>query len=248
MSIDSDDELQGLMAIGRIVGLTLQHMRTAIRPGITTGELDEIGTLFMAKHLARPAPPLVYKYPRATCISVNDEVAHGIPGKRVIRAGDLVNIDVSAELDGFFADTGASFPVPPVSDESRFLCERTQDALYAAINAVRAGERLNAIGRAVESVSNRAGLTIIRQLQGHGVGRALHEEPRNIPSYFSRGARERMTDGMVLTIEPFLTTGRGRIYKARDGWTLKTSDGRRAAQFEHTVVITKGKPILVTAV
>jgi methionyl aminopeptidase len=246
--IQSDKELDGLMRIGRIVGETVRHMAAAMQPGMTTRELDDIGAKFLKEKGARSAPILTYKYPGSTCISINDEAAHGVPGKRVIQPGDLVNIDVSAELDGYFADTGASFPVPPVTPEMTFLCDCTQMALDLALDAVTAGERLSVIGRAVESVSQRSGLRIIRDLGGHGVGRGLHEEPRNVPNYFTNRAKERLEEGLVLTIEPFLTYGSGKIYTAKDGWTLKTADGQLAAQYEHTVVITNGRPILVTAV
>jgi len=248
MTVESDSDLQGLMRIGQIVGEAVRVMAESLRPGITTKELDEIGAAYLKKRGARSAPILTYKYPGATCISINDEAAHGVPGKREVKAGDLVNIDVSAELDGYFADTGASFPVPPISPEVEFLCDCTQMALDAALEVVRDGQRINVIGRAVESIANKAGLHIIRDLGGHGVGRGLHEDPRNIPNYYTNRAKSRLSDGMVMTIEPFLTFGSGRIYTARDGWTLKTSDGQLAAQYEHTVVITHGKPILVTAV
>jgi methionyl aminopeptidase len=248
MTIDSDRELEGLKRVGRVVRETMYTMAEAVRPGISTAELDAIGAEVLRRHGARSAPIVTYKYPGHTCISINDEAAHGIPGKRIIKAGDLVNIDVSAEMDGYFADTGASFPVPPVTPEVAYLCQSTQLALNAAIDAVRSGERLNAIGRAVESVASRAGLRIIRELGGHGVGRGLHEDPRNVPNYFTNRAKDRLHEGMVLTIEPFLTYGTGKIFTAKDGWTLKTTDGQLAAQYEHTVVITTGKPILLTAV
>jgi methionyl aminopeptidase len=248
MSIENEQDIIALMRIGRIVGLTLQHMGTAVQPGMTTAELDDIGAAFMAQHGARSAPMLAYKFPGHTCISINDEAAHGVPGNRVIQPGDLVNIDVSAELDGYFADTGGSFPVPPVTSEKQRLLETARKALDAAINAVRAGQPLYVIGKAVEKIARPAGYGILRELGGHGVGRSLHEPPHAVPHYFNPRARERLTEGMVLTIEPFLTTGATHIKKASDGWTLRTSDGSLAAQYEHTVIITKDRPILVTAV
>src|SRR5215467_1555926 len=151
MSIETANDLVSLMRIGRIVGLTLQEMRSKVRPGMTTSELDAIGAEFLARHGARPAPNLVYNFPGATCISLNDEAAHGIPGDRVIREGDLVNIDVSAELDGYFADTGATVPIPPISPLQQRLCDCTQAALNRAIDAARAGQPFNSIGRAVEA-------------------------------------------------------------------------------------------------
>jgi methionyl aminopeptidase len=190
----------------------------------------------------------MYKFPAETCISINDEAAHGIPGDRVIETGDLVNIDVSAELGGVFADTGGTVAVAPVSADSQRLCDYTCKALNAALGVVSAGRPLNVIGQAVEHVARQGGYNIIRDLGGHGVGHSLHEEPRNVPNFYTKRARGMLTEGMVLTIEPFLTPGVGRIFTADDGWTLKTEGGQRACQYEHTIVITQGKPILVTAV
>ncbi len=248
MSIQSENDLVKLLRIGRIVGLTLKAMQDALEPGMTTAQLDAIGAAFLKQHSARSAPQITYQFPGATCISINDEAAHGIPGSRVIQPGDLVNIDVSAELDGFFADTGATMPVPPTSDEQQRLCDFTQAALDRALEAVTAGKPINVIGKAVETEARRGGYNIIRELGGHGIGRKLHEEPRNVPNFFTKRASHPLTEGLVLTIEPFLTTGIGRVVTADDGWTLKTPNGALAAQYEHTVVITKGKPILITAV
>lgn len=248
MSIQSQKDLLALMKIGRIVGLTLKHMQEQLRPGMTTEELDAIGAQFLKKQGARSAPQLVYKYPGATCISINDEAAHGIPGKRVIREGDLVNIDVSAELDGYFADTGATTPVPPTSAVQQRLCDCTQKALDKAINAARAGQPLNAIGRAVETQAKACGFSLIRELGGHGVGRGLHELPRNVPNFYEPRLKGRLTEGLVLTIEPFLTTRANRVVTDPDGWTLRTPDRSLVAQYEHTLVITKDRPLLVTAV
>jgi len=248
MTIENEAELAALLRIGRIVGLTLQHMAAALEPGMSTAALDELGARFLRRQGARSAPILTYNFPGHTCISVNDEAAHGIPGARVIQPGDLVNIDVSAELDGYFADTGSSFGVPPLCDTQRKLLATGRLALEAAIAAARAGQRLSAIGRAVERVARPAGFQIIRELGGHGVGRGLHEAPHAIPHYYHPKARRRLREGQVLTLEPFLTTGKPHIRKAADGWTLRTVDGALAAQFEHTVVITRGRPVLVTAV
>lgn len=247
MSIESEQDLIGLMKIGRIVGLTLQHMLQAVKPGMTTAELDAIGAEFLTAHGARSAPILAYKFPGYTCISINDEAAHGIPGPRVIQPGDLVNIDVSAELDGYWADTGASIPIPPVRDEIQRLCDFAKEALEAAINAARAGQPINAIARAVEPVARRGGYRILEQLGGHGVGRGIHEPPQ-ILNHFDKRLKQPLKKGSVITLEPFLSTGARRVNTDPDGWTLRTVDGSLVAQYEHTVVITEGRPILVTAV
>ncbi|MBZ0288864.1 MAG: type I methionyl aminopeptidase [Anaerolineae bacterium] len=248
MTVETEEDLVGLMRIGRIVGLTLQHMQNAVRPGMTTADLDAIGAEFMLQNGARSAPILTYKFPGHTCISINDEAAHGIPGGRVIQPGDLVNIDVSAEMDGYYADTGASMQMPPFSPEKQRLCEFTQEALQAAIGVARAGQPINVIGRAVEEVARKGGYSIIRELGGHGVGKRLHEPPHAVPHHFVRRANQKLREGMVMTLEPFLTTGAIHVNTEADGWTLRTTDGSLAAQYEHTVIITKDAPILVTAV
>jgi methionyl aminopeptidase len=248
MTIESEAELNGLKKIGKIVGLTVRQMSEQLKPGITTAELDAIGGAFLKQRGARSAPRLIYGFPCETCISINDEAAHGIPGDRVIRAGDLVNIDVSAELDGYFADTGATFSVPPVSMLKHQLCRHTRAAQRKAMASAQAGQRLNMIGRAVEAEARRGGFTIIRDLSGHGIGRGLHEEPHAVLNYYEPRLRRRLWEGLVLTIEPFLSTGAHASVTQRDGWTIKTSDGSLCAQYEHTIVITKGAPIVITAV
>jgi methionyl aminopeptidase len=246
MTIENDKDLQNLLRIGQICGMTLNHMMAHVEPGMTTAQLDAIGQAFLKKYNARSAPILAYKFPGHTCISLNDEVAHGIPGDRVIRPGDMLNIDVSAELEGYWADCGASLVMPPGNPDYERLCDFTQRARDAAIETARAGQPMNVIGRAVEAVAREGGYHIIRELTGHGVGRNIHEAPP-VPNFYSKYAQERLTEGLVFTIEPFLSPGKARIFTAPDGWTLKTIDGVVAAQYEHTIVITKDRPILVTA-
>ncbi|MBN8620901.1 MAG: type I methionyl aminopeptidase [Anaerolineae bacterium] len=247
MVVESERDMTGLVRVGKVVGLALQHMRASLRPGVTTGELDAIGAEFLRKEGARSAPIVTYKFPGTTCISINDEAAHGIPGSRVVEVGDLVNIDVSAELDGYYADTGASFPMLPVTNVKQKLLDVAQQALEKGIGAARAGRPVNEIGRAMEGVVRGAGFRIIRDLPGHGVGRKLHEPP-SVPGFYNPRLKDVLKEGMVLTIEPFVSTRASRIVTERDGWTLKTPDGSPAAQFEHTVIITKGAPILITKV
>ncbi len=246
MSIETEEELIGLKRIGRIVARVLREMKEALRPGITTRELDDIGERALARFGAGPAPALTYDFPGTTCISVNDEAAHGIPSDRVIRAGDLVNIDVSAELGGFFADNGASIPVPPIAEPTQRLCLSTKRALRRALATARAGRRFNTIGRAVEAQARRDGFKVIRNLCGHGLGRGLHEYPDGLANVYDRTDRRRFTPGLVVAIEPFLSPSTSEVRRAADGWTEKTVDGSRAAQYEHTVVITRNRPIIVT--
>ncbi|HEX5095529.1 MAG TPA: type I methionyl aminopeptidase, partial [Acidimicrobiia bacterium] len=196
---------------------------------------------------ARSAPRLAYDFPGNTCISVNDALAHGIPSAAVVlREGDLVNVDVSAELDGFWADTGASAAVGEVSARHRTLLDVTRVARDEAIATVRAGARVGVVGRAVERRAKRHGFRVIRNIGGHGVGRYIHEEP-HVANHFDPSARTVLHEGLVLAIEPFLTTGATQVIEDADGWTLRTPDGSRGAQFEHTVVVTRGAPIILTA-
>lgn len=246
MTIETQSDLSGLQAIGRVVALTLKEMSAQVRPGITTGELDAIGAALLAEHGARSAPQLTYDYPGATCISLNNQAAHGIPGDRVIQPGDLVNIDVSAELNGFWADTAATVPVPPISRLARRLIAATRQAQQHALDAARAGRPLNAIGRAVEQTARKYGFAVIRDLPGHGVGRSLHEEPTVLNFYHPR-LDQPLTEGLVITIEPFLSTRANRIVEAGDGWTLVTPDGSLCCQFEHTIVVQQDRPLIVTA-
>jgi methionyl aminopeptidase len=246
MTIDSAHDLANLKRIGRIVALALKDMRENVRPGITTDELDKIGDAILKQHGARSAPQLVYNFPGATCISINNEAAHGIPGSRTVQPGDLVNLDVSAELDGYFADAAVTVEVPPVDTRRHNLVHCAQRALQLAIAASRAGQPLNAIGRVIEKEAETCGFHTLHDLGGHGVGRGIHEDPHNIANYYNPNDRRVLVEGLVMTIEPFLTTGAQHVFTETDGWTLKTKDGSLSAQFEHTLVITKGKPVVIT--
>jgi methionyl aminopeptidase len=248
MCVENERDLQGLMRIGKVVGLTIQTMADQLRAGMTTRELDQIGWEVLKKHGARPAPFLTYDFPGITCISVNDEAAHGVPGDRVIRSGDLVKIDASAELNGYWADAAITVGVDPVAAKHQRLIACAQRACENAIAAARTEVPLYEIGRAAERVARSCGYRIIRELPGHGVGRALHEAPEGVPMFADRRARGRLPRGQVITIEPHLSVGDSRIVTERDGWTLRTRDRSLAAAWEHTIVITDGKPIIVTAV
>ncbi|MBX3039077.1 MAG: type I methionyl aminopeptidase [Bdellovibrionaceae bacterium] len=246
MSIKSEKDLEGLRKIGRIVARCLQLMQSKLEPGMTTAELDAIGGQFLASHGARSAPQLTYNFPGFTCISVNEEAAHGIPGSRVLQAGDLVNIDVSAELDGYFADTGGSAVIPPESKLYLQICAVAKQALENAMLEARAGAKLNRIGFAIEAEAVKNGLTVIENLGSHGVGRALHEEPGFIPGYYDKRDKRVLRENQVITIEPFISSGAREVFENGDGWTLMTSPGVFTAQYEHTMVITKGKPLIMT--
>lgn len=246
MTIETEDDVVALKRIGKIVSYVLHEMLQAAEPGMTTRELDALGTRLLEQHGARSAPRLTYDFPGSTCISINEEAAHGIPGDRVIRAGDVLNVDVSAELDGYFADTGGTRVVPPGNPQKTRLCHATRTALEQAMKQARAGQPLAGIGRAIERTARTYGFKIIENLGSHGVGRALHEEPEHIPGYFDPSDRRVLEEGMVITIEPFLSTKSRVVTEAADGWTLVGAAGNLSAQYEHTMIITRGEPIVVT--
>lgn len=246
MTITREDELDGLKAIGRVVANTLKVMSDALEPGMTTRELDEIGREVLERDGALSAPKSTYGFPGTTCISVNEEIAHGIPGDRVIAAGDLVNIDVSASKAGFFADTGATFRVPPVPAPLDRLCKDGKRAMQIGIAQVGHEKPLSGIGQAIGRFASARGYTLIRNLASHGVGRSLHEYPEEIPTWPTRGDKRRMHNGMVLTVEPFLSAGGQMATDGPDGWTLYSHPRAFAVQYEHTVVATRRAPIILT--
>lgn len=246
MTLSNDGELIALKEIGRICANVLQVMGTAIEPGMTTRELDAIGRALLEKEGARSAPELSYDFPGATCISVNEEIAHGIPGDRVIRAGDLVNIDVSAEKNGFFADTGASFPVPPVLPVIDRLCRDGRRALFAGIKQVGANRAYAEIGNAIGAFADKNRYTLVRNLASHGVGRSLHEEPTELATWPDPREKRRMHDGAVFTVEPFLSLGAGWAEGGDDAWTLYSEPEAPTVQFEHTVIATRNGPLILT--
>lgn len=246
MTVSSDDELEGLKEIGRIVANTLETMGKAIEPGMTTRELDEIGRVVMEAAGARPAPEMVYGFPGATCISVDEEIAHGIPGERRIKPGDLVNIDVSAEKGGYFSDTGASFAVLPVTRAVERLCRDGRRAMWAGLREVGAGKPLAGIGRAVGAFARKNGYTLVRNLASHGVGLSLHEEPTEISTWPDASERRIMQDGLVFTVEPFLSLGAEFADDGDDPWTLYSRPRALTVQYEHTVVATRNGPLILT--
>lgn len=247
MSIQSPDDLVGLQAIGQIVALTLQAMAQAVEPGITTAELDLIAARELARWGAEASPPLVYGFPGASCISLNSQVVHGIPspGARV-EPGDLIKLDLTAQKGGYVADAAITVAVPPASPTARRLAECARSAFDCACSVARAGNRISAIGRAVEKEVRSAGFEVLRQWCGHGVGRTIHEAPQ-VPNYEDRHDPAVLSEGLVITIEPIITAGIDKSFVSSDGWTVVTGDNALSAHYEHTLVITRGQPILITA-
>ncbi|HEY1241867.1 MAG TPA: type I methionyl aminopeptidase [Bryobacteraceae bacterium] len=246
MSIRSHAELEKLRIIGRIVRRALDAAAAAVRAGITTRELDEIGGRVLRAEGAESAPPKVYGFPGALCISINDEAIHGIPGDRVVRAGDLVKLDLVAEKDGFFADAAVTVAAGEPGETAGALVRCAESAFHHAVRVARAGNRVSEIGRAVERETRRCGFHVLRELCGHGVGRTIHEPP-SVPNFHDPRSRERLTEGLVITIEPIIAAGTGRGILQPDRWTIRTADGSPSAHYEHTVVITRDAPILLTA-
>ena len=246
MTIENQNDIDGILKAGRVVAKVRDAMLNAIEPGMTTAELDKIGGDLLDQFGAKSAPRITYNFPGATCISINEEIAHGVPGRRVINAGDVVNVDVSAELDGYFADTGGTIVVPPISGLKARLCHATQVALKQALAEARAGAPINRIGKAIERTAKIHKLKVIRNLAGHGVGRSLHEEPEGIVGYYDRNDSRRLKAGQVVAIEPFLSTKSVHAAEGKDGWTLLGNPANLSAQFEHTIIITRGEPIIAT--
>lgn len=246
MTITNEDDLKRLQEIGRIVADTLRALATAIEPGMTTAELDAIGRKLLEDAGAQSAPELSYGFPGATCISVNEEIAHGIPSGRRIAPGDLINIDVSAVKNGVYADTGGSVPVPPISKAIDRLCRDGRKAMWAGIRQVGTNRRFAEIGQAIGTFARKNRYTLVQNLASHGVGLSLHEYPEEIATWPNPSDNRRMGDGLVFTIEPFLSMGADWADDSGDGWTLLSSPSRPTVQYEHTVVATKSGPLVVT--
>jgi methionyl aminopeptidase len=246
VSITGPEELEALRAAGAVVRRVLEAMKRHVRPGITTAELDAIGAEVIAENGAHSAPATVYGFPGSNCISLNDEAVHGIAGSRSLQEVDLLKLDVTVEKDGFMADAAETIAVGVVTPEAQRLAACARRAFEKAMLVARAGFRVSEIGRAVERQVRREGFSVIRELGGHGIGRTIHEEPR-IPNYADPHALQILTEGLVIAVEPIIAAGSGRAILAPDGWTMRTADRRPAAHYEHTIVITKGAPVLLTA-
>ena len=246
MSIKTPEELAGMRAAGRVVRKMLEAMKNAARSGVTTGELDDIGADVMREHRARSAPALVYGFPGVSCISVNDEIVHGIPGKRRLRDGDLLKLDVTIEKDAFMADAAETVVIGNGSQIGQRLAACSQRAFECALLAARAGNPVYEVGRLVETEVSKSGFFVIHQLCGHGIGRTIHESP-SVPNFADPQAKQILTEGLVITIEPIIASQSSRAFLARDGWTMRTADRGLAAHHEHTLMITSDEPLLLTA-
>lgn len=245
--IRNEKELDAMRRIGRIVANVLQEMAAATVEGITTRELDQICAAALTRYGAISAPMSEYNFPGYSCISVNDEIAHGIPGERVLRPGDMVNLDVSASYAGYFADSGVTILLPPEDKVGKRLIAASKKTLENSIAQAVAGRRLSMVSKATEETAKSFGFKTIRNLCGHGVGHTLHDQPEMINNYYDPHDTRVMAEGMALAIETFVAEKENHVIEdKKNGWTLRTPKGSRAVQFEHTVIVTKGKPIILT--
>ena len=246
MSIEFQADFEGMSRVGKAVAAALKAMSDYVRPGVSTADVDSVGAKVLREHGAQSAPQIIYGFPGVNLISVNDEVVHGIPGNRLLLPGDLVSLDVTAELDGYIADAARTIPLPPYAEKAAELCRCVRTAYEKATAVARAGRPIHCIGKAVEQEVSDRGFAVIKELGGHGVGRHIHEEPF-ISNVCHPTDIQPLSDGLVLTIEPIIAERSGRIYEDDDGWTIRTVDGGLSAHYENTVVIREGKPILLTA-
>ncbi len=244
--IKSKEEREKIRETGHIVAAILATLRQAVRPGITTEEIDALGATELKRYGAQSSSLGYHGYPASLCTSVNDEIVHGIPGNRVLHEGDIVSIDFAASYNGWHADSAITVPVGKVSPEVQRLLEVTEKALYRGIAAARAGSRLRDIGRAVQQYVEAAGFSVVRQYGGHGVGRSMHEDPQ-VFNYVEPGYPNYvLKPGMVIAIEPMVNMGAKETKVLADEWTVATSDGSYSAHFEHTVAITDGEADILT--
>jgi len=225
--------------------MRLQAVGEAIKPGITTRELDAIAKRYIEKQGAEPSFLGFCGYPASICVSINDEIVHGIPSDRVIQSGDIVSIDLGAKYKGYHGDNAKTYAVGQVSGEALRLIEVTEKAFYAGMNAFIDGDRLSSISAAVQNTAEAAGFSVVRELVGHGIGRDMHEEP-NVPNFVSGGRGPRLRVGMVLAIEPMINLGAKETVTMPDGWTVRTKDGSLSAHYEHTVALTDNGPLILT--
>ncbi len=247
MSITRESELLGMQKASEAVAQTLKEMRNHARPGMTTKQLDDFGAAILADFGAKSAPSLTYNFPGCTCISVNNEFCHGIPSQnRVMKEGDLINIDVSAELDGFWSDNGGSFVLGEDIAGHQKLVDASKQILRKAIYSIKGGVRISDVGHLIETEARKRGYKVIKNLTGHGIGKSLHEEPSEIANYRDSLNPKRFKKNSVIAVETFISTTSTYAKTLNDGWTMVGNNGGYMAQHEHTIVVTDGEPIILT--
>lgn len=238
IGIKSPREIELMRKAGEITGETLKYLATKVKPGITTKELDKLAEDFVLKKGATPECKGFEGFPASICISVNDEVVHGIPGPRKLKEGDIVKLDFVANYKGYQGDSATTVPVGKIDDKKKYLIEHTEKALYKGLEAIHDGCHVGDIGYAIQKYAEEHNLGVVRELVGHGIGTQMHEDP-DVPNYGARHTGPVLKEGMVIAVEPMLNLGTRRVYLLDDGWTIITADGKPSAHFEHTVLVTK---------
>ena len=247
ITLKSPHEIELMRRAGKITAAARAYAQGLVRPGVTTEEIDSAVEHFIRKQGAVPSFLHYNGYPASVCISVNDEIIHGIPGKRVLREGDIVSVDVGAYIGGYHGDCAGTYPCGQVSDEALRLIRVTQDSFFEGLKFAREGYRLSDISHAVQTFVEANGYSVVREYVGHGIGRNMHEAPE-VPNYGKPGHGPRLLRGMTLAVEPMVNAGTAAIKQMPDGWTVKTADGKYAAHYENTILITAGDPELLTEV
>ncbi len=245
ITIKSAQDIERMKAAGKVVEDTLKLLERSVRVGITTAELDRIADEFIRSQGAYPTFLHYNGYPKSVCISVNEEVVHGIPGKRKLRDGDIVSCDVGATLNGFVGDAARTFLIGNVPEETQELVRVTRECFFEGLKFCRVGYRISDISKAIQKHAESHGYGVVRELVGHGVGRVLHEDPE-VPNFYSPRARQRLEAGMTIAIEPMINLGTAKVWQLEDGWTVVSQDGKPSAHYENSVAITDGDPILLT--
>lgn len=247
MTVASTADFEGMQRVGQLVARTIHAMRSAVRAGITTAELDAIGEAFAVAAGARSAPQLTYAFPGFTCISVNEQIVHGVPGDRVLGEGDLVTLDVTLEFEGYWADSAVTVPVGTIGTDAKRVMRAARVAFQRGMEAARAGRTLRHVGRVVEETARAEGTSVFRTLAGHGIGRKLHEDPM-VPNWADPDSRDVLHEGLVIALEPMVSLKPSRVVEEPDGWTLRTHNRALSAHHEHTLMIRKdAAPFVLTA-
>lgn len=246
MTLSSQDDLEGMRRVGRLVAAAIQEMKAAVRVGMTTAELDAVGAEFLRRRGARSAPQFTYNFPGFNLISVNEQIVHGVPGPRLLVAGDVIKIDVTAELGGYIADSAVTVLLPPISPLARKLRKCAKAAFQKGLAAARLGNQVSDIGGAIEREVRQHGFSVLRSLCGHGVGQTIHEAPE-VPNFYDPRSRTPLTEGLVLAVEPMISAEPSQLVTEPDGWTIRTRNRSLTAHYEHTIVITRGEPLVLTA-
>lgn len=246
IELKTTGEIQKMKDACKIAAGALHAAGEAVRPGVSTAEVNRAAEDFIIKHHAYPTFKGYNGYPAASCISINDEIIHGIPAKsRIIQPGDIVSVDVGATFNGFVGDNAATFAAGEISPEAQRLCDTTRESLYEGIKMAVAGNRIGDIGSTIQRYCEERGFSVVREYTGHGVGRVMHEDP-SVPNFGTPGRGVRLLPGMTIAIEPMICMGSPAIKQMSDGWTVKTRDGRYAAHFEHSIAITPDGPVILT--